>query len=94
MIRTQIQLPDDLYQMSKKISARLEISLAELVRRGLEYVVSTTPCASDDAAEWKLPEPRKLGGSDPFLDPNWREEIHMARLKVAEDGEPYGGEEE
>ena len=35
MTRTQIQLPDDLYQRAKEFAADREISLAELIRNGL-----------------------------------------------------------
>lgn len=40
MTRTQIQLPDDLYRRAKELAADREISLAELVRNGLEYMLS------------------------------------------------------
>ena len=41
--------------------------MAELVRRGLEYVLSTSPHWADDAKGWALPAPRALGGTDPFV---------------------------
>ncbi len=90
MKRTQIQIPDELYGVAKRISARLEISLAELVRRGLEYVVATTPCCLDDAQEWTLPEPRRLGSRDPFRNEDWRSEIHTSHLRVVEEPGEYG----
>ena len=44
MTRTQIQLPDELYRRAKALAADREISLAELVRNGLEYMLdSLTP---------------------------------------------------
>lgn len=36
MIRTQIQLPDELYRRAKEVAKQREISLAEMTRRGLE----------------------------------------------------------
>ena len=90
MIRTQIQLPDELYDAAKQLSARLEISLAELVRRGLEYVVATTPSAFHEPKAWSLPEASPLGGRDPFADDNWRYDLHTGNLQVADDGEQYG----
>ena len=39
MTRTQIQLPDALYAQAKRLAEREEMSLAELVRRGLEHMV-------------------------------------------------------
>lgn len=40
MTRTQIQLPDELYRRAKELAADREISLAELVRNGLEYMLT------------------------------------------------------
>ncbi len=52
MTRTQIQLPDDLYRRAKELAADREISLAELVRNGLEYMLaSLTPPPSRDPGE-------------------------------------------
>lgn len=36
MIRTQIQLPDAVYAKAKRVAEERELSLAEMVRRGLE----------------------------------------------------------
>jgi len=60
MIRTQIQLPDELYREAKKIAETKEISLAELTRRGLEYIISTYP-HDNKLQPWQMPEPLKLG---------------------------------
>jgi hypothetical protein len=43
MIRTQISVDKDLYERAKKVARRHGISLAELVRRGLEELVSREP---------------------------------------------------
>ena len=93
MKRTQIQLPDWLFAAAHDLAESKEISLAELVRRGLEYMVAVTPNATEAAREWAIPEARALGSNDPFADPDWREQLHMQRSQVAEDGEPYGTEE-
>jgi hypothetical protein len=61
MTRTQIQLPDDVFAKAKKICEAREISLAELARRGIEYILSVyaqDPVSQDD---WQPPKPRKLG---------------------------------
>ncbi len=60
MTRTQIQLPDDVYERARKLCKSREISLAELARRGLEYILSvyTAPGIS---GEWQPPKPRRLG---------------------------------
>lgn len=59
MVRTQIQLPDDLYQQIKRIADAQEWSIAEVLRRGAETVVRQYRHTS--SAQWKLPEPRPLG---------------------------------
>jgi len=61
MIRKQIQLPDELYARARKVCQCREISLAELARRGIEYMLSVY--AQDPVAkqEWTLPTPRRLG---------------------------------
>ncbi|HUP53793.1 MAG TPA: hypothetical protein VM198_15030 [Longimicrobiales bacterium] len=43
MIRTQISVDEDLYKRAKDVARRHGISLAELVRRSLEQVVSAEP---------------------------------------------------
>jgi len=61
MIRTQIQLPDDTFARAKKLCEAREISLAELARRGIEYILSVYAPDSDANREWELPKPRNLG---------------------------------
>jgi hypothetical protein len=41
MIKTQVQIPDELYQKAKQIAKDREWSLAEVMRRGLEYMAQT-----------------------------------------------------
>jgi len=80
MIRTQIQLPDELYRAAKAFAERKEWSLAELIRRGLEDILGRFPAPPSPGAEWKLPEPRPLGGDDFFLNPDWRYEANQPAL--------------
>jgi hypothetical protein len=54
MIKTQIQLPDELYKTAKAIAAQREWSLAEVIRRGIEHMAIAYPL-SEDAANWSLP---------------------------------------
>jgi hypothetical protein len=77
MVRTQVQLPDALYAQAKKIADRHEISLAELVRRGLEHIVELYP-DDKDGEGWTLPDPRDLGE---FLAPvqDWRDLANSPR---------------
>lgn len=87
MTRTQIQLPDNLYRSARELAKNKEISLAELVRRGLEYMITVSSCEPDPS--WEMPEPKHLGGSDPFKNPEWRYQIHKRELMAAESNEPY-----
>lgn len=61
MTRTQIQLPDETLARAKRVCQEREISLAELARRGLEYILSVYAPVTDSKREWSLPEPRNLG---------------------------------
>jgi hypothetical protein len=55
MIRTQIQLPDELYQRAKRFAAEREMSLAEMTRRGLELLLDRYPSAGTRSKPWSLP---------------------------------------
>lgn len=61
MMRTQIQLPDALYARAKQIAKQHEMSLAEVVRRGLEHMARIYPVVEQPDAEWSLPEALELG---------------------------------
>ena len=43
MVWTQIQLPDALYEEAKRVAREREMSLAEVVRRGVEYITQVYP---------------------------------------------------
>ena len=43
VIKTQIQLPDDLYRSLKRVAAEKEWSLAETLRRGAEQLLQQFP---------------------------------------------------
>lgn len=75
MIKTQVQIPDDLFRRAKAVAAEREWSFAEVVRRGLEYVTEVNPPGRIPGNEWKLPKPHDLG---PFLAPEeqWTELSH------------------
>lgn len=56
MTRTQIQLPDELYQQAKAFAAEREISLAEVTRRGIELFLARFPKgAPARKGKWRLP---------------------------------------
>lgn len=73
MKRTQIQLPDPLYEQIKIVAQKLDWSVAELIRRGAEYMVECYAASLEDRdSEWRLPTAHSLGG---FLvsSEKWRE---------------------
>jgi hypothetical protein len=61
VVRTQIQLPDDLYARAKKLCESREISFAEIARRGIEYILSVYAAQPGSLEEWQPPKPRRLG---------------------------------
>jgi hypothetical protein len=60
VVKTQVQIPDHLYNEAKRIAKEYEMSFAEVVRRGIERVVPVYP-PRKPAAKWSPPKPRKLG---------------------------------
>lgn len=61
MTRTQIQLPDDLYQRAKAFAMERELSLAEITRRGLELFLARYPEPGKTRTPWKCPTVRSGG---------------------------------
>ncbi len=61
MIKTQVQIPDELFERAKQVARARECSFAEVVRRGLEYMTEINPPDRVPASQWKLPEPANLG---------------------------------
>lgn len=56
MIRTQVQIPDELYNRAKAYSQDREMSLAEVVRRGLELLLDRYPeSGGRKPDEWVFP---------------------------------------
>ena len=57
MIKTQIQLPDSLYREAKRVATEREMSLAEVLRRGVEYITRVyPPLNATEGRAWKLPK--------------------------------------
>jgi hypothetical protein len=61
MIKTQIQIPDDLYRELKHLAKRKEWSLAETLRRGGEFMLEIYPDQTIDSQSWTPPSPRHVG---------------------------------
>jgi hypothetical protein len=61
MVKTQIQLPDDLYESVKQLAKRKQWSLAETLRRGAELLLQQYPQSHSVQQQWSPPKPRRLG---------------------------------
>lgn len=91
MVKTQVQIPDHLYEAAKKIAESRELSFAEVVRRGLEYVVSVYSLKDAPKTKWTPPKPRSLGKDDPFEDEDWRMKVNMSGvMSLIEETPAYG----
>jgi hypothetical protein len=76
MVRTQVQLPDKLYEQARRLAEQKEISLAEVVRRGLEHLLTIYPV--DRPSEWQLEAPANTElRQDPFAEPDWRWQLNV-----------------
>ena len=82
MTRTQIQLPDETYARAKKLCEAREIPLAELARRGIEYILSVYAPESDANREWHPPKPRRLGWKG-LTDEEIKEEAQRTPVEVS-----------
>jgi hypothetical protein len=80
MIKTQIQIPDHLYQEAERIAREYEMSFAEVVHRGIERIAPAYP-PRRAAADWNPPTPRDLGWKG--LTPEELKE--QAQLTIAEE---------
>lgn len=61
MVRTQIQLPNEVYARARRVAKAKEISLAELARRGIEAILDQYPSPELIGAEWTPPQVRSGG---------------------------------
>jgi len=62
MTRTQIQLPEPLFGKLKRIARTRDLSVAEVIRRGMELYVQTCAEAEPASEPWTLPVLRGSGG--------------------------------
>lgn len=82
MVRTQIQLPDEVFARAKQLCDAREISMAELARRGIEYILTVYAAPETTLAEWQPPKPRKLGWKG-LSDERLKEAAQMTSAEVA-----------
>lgn len=81
MTRTQIQLPDEVYERARRVCERREISFAELARRGLEYILTVYASPPGAIAEWQPPKPRRLGWKG-LNDAELKEQAQLTSLEA------------
>jgi len=62
MTRTQIQLPEPLFGKLKRIARTRDVSVAEVIRRGMEQYVQSCADVATDAPPWTMPLLRGSGG--------------------------------
>ncbi len=60
MKRTQVQVPDPLYQEVKRVANLQDWSVSEVFRRAAEQMVAQFPPNKQRGA-WALPESREMG---------------------------------
>ena len=82
MIKTQVQLPDELYYKAKAIAEQREWSLAEVVRRGIEHMALAYP-VRPSTKPWVLPV-LKSGDFRPGID--------QLDLKALAENDELGGD--
>jgi len=85
MVKTQSQIPDELYRRVKRLAEAQEWTLAETLRRGAELLLASRPLPRTSGG-WTLQPPANTQlRTDPFADPAWREDANLgttaARLK-------------
>jgi len=72
MVRTQIQLPDELYKKLKRLAELQETSLADVLRRAGERELAAHPEVESAPAAWQPPAPRALGIKRDVAVQDWR----------------------
>ena len=55
MVKTQIELPDALYEAAKRMAQKDDVSIAQVVRRGVEILVRTSSDKVAKAKRWHPP---------------------------------------
>lgn len=68
VVKTEIELPDNLYRRAKAAAAERPCSLAELVRKSLENVLGKPASKPPKQEKWEPPKPRDLGWANVHAD--------------------------
>lgn len=61
MVKTQVQIPDRLFQDAKRLAEESEMSFAHVVRLGLEMVLKVRPPGRQPASQWRVPKGKNMG---------------------------------
>ena len=61
MKRTQIQLPNRMYDQLKELARIEETTLAEIIRRASEYLLQTQAIQTKFSSTWSPPTSENLG---------------------------------
>lgn len=78
-MKTQIQIPDELYRRVKRLAEAQEWTLAETLRRGAELLLASRPIPRV-RGEWSLAPPTNVQLTvDPFANPAWRDEANRSQ---------------
>lgn len=87
MVRTQIQLPDAIHARAKEVCRARELSMAELARRGIEYMLEVYGPVKDSYVGWQPPTPRHLGWHG-MTDDELKEQAQFSSAELQFRGEP------
>lgn len=80
MVRTQIQIPDELYNRVRAVADFREWTVAETIRRSLEVFVQMAPNAGKQAKKpWQLPVAHDFGKCR-LPEDQWVEEANIGHL--------------
>ena len=72
LMKTTVELPDELLVAAKKLAAEERTTLRALIARGLRHVLDSPPSHESGRVEWVTSE----GGLPPGLDLSSRERMH------------------
>jgi len=62
MKRTEVQLPDTIYQQVERLAAQFHLTLPEFLRQAAEQMVQRQPKPpSKPNGDWRFPQGRHLG---------------------------------
>ena len=73
MRRTQVQIPELLYEEVKRVAKLRDWSISEVFRRAVELLVTELPPVKKPLA-WELPEAKSMG-SEKISHQEWRDLI-------------------